>query len=279
MDTKPKKKYCISVDGSAFSEYGFDLIFDELYEKGDHILVSHICNSEKLADIPFESQPKSISSKYESKLTGKLNQTDYEINIKERDNNSDHALQIVNELAKSKNCSILLLGFHGHKGEKEKKELSKGIIYLVKQIKIPTFIIKERTQRKAKESGGFTWMVCIEKSNTRSFFAFEFALNYVKKELDRVIGINIVDGYKDTVIELQFNSLCKKMGIKNTSFQYLPIQREIKVTGMICEIINFGKECVDFLIVGHNPNKFLKVEDSPLMEIMKNAKTNILFYN
>ena len=277
MDIKHKKKYCICVDGSVYSEYGFDLVFDELYEKGDNIVVTHVYNNEKLSEIPFDNQPKSIQSKYETKLIGKLVQTDFEIIIKDKGNSNEHSIEIVNGLAKNRNCTMLVMGFHGHKGEKEKKEVSKGIIYLIKQIKLPTFIIKERSQRKSKESGGFLWLVFIEKSNTRSFYAFEFALNYINKDLDKIMGINIVDGYKDTVIELQFNSICKKVGIKNISFQYLPIQRDLKVTGMICEMVNFGKDYVDFLVLGHNPSK-TKVEESPCLEVMKNSKTNILFY-
>jgi hypothetical protein len=279
MEHTNKKKFCISVDGSAYSEYGFDLIFDELYKKGDIIILTHVCNNDKLTEIPFENQPKSIQSKYESKLVGKLPQSDFEVLIKDRGSDNDHALKIVNEIAKSKGCSVLIMGTHGHKGREKSNEISKGVIYLIKQVKVPTFLIKERVQRKTKENGGFTWLVCIEKSNTRSFFAFEFAVGLVDKDLDKIIGLNIVDGFKDTCIELQFNSLIKKQGIKQYSFEYIQKEKDVKIPKHICEIVNFGTECIDFLVVGHNPEKFNSVENTPLMDIIKSAKTNILFYS
>lgn len=278
MDLRKSKKYCISVDGSAYSEYGFDLVFDELYEKGDSIFLTHISNSEKLKEIPFEYQPQSIQSKYESKLIGKLPQTDFEILLKDKMRSDQHALEITHDLAKNRICSVLVTGYQGHKGGSG-KDLSKGIVYLIKNVKIPTFIIRERSQRRYKESGGFTWLVCIEKSNTRSYTAFEFAVNYINKDVDKIIGVNIVDGYKDTVIELQFNSLCKKTGIKNCSFQYINRDKAMSVTDHINEIVNYGQESVDFLVVGHNPAKYLKMDEYPLVEVMRKAKTNILFYS
>jgi hypothetical protein len=71
-----QKKYCIAVDGSDNSDWAFDLVLNELLQKGDKVVVVHISNPNK-SDVPFAFQANSIVSKYEAKLIGKLLKQDY----------------------------------------------------------------------------------------------------------------------------------------------------------------------------------------------------------
>ena len=66
-------------------------------------------------------------------------------------------------------------------------------------------------QRKKKKNDGFIWLVCIEKNNIRSFFTFEFAPILINKETDKIIGVNIIEGNKDSTIIPSLSYLTRKM--------------------------------------------------------------------
>ena len=77
--------YCVAVDGSKSSEYAFNLVLNELYRKGDKIYVVHISNCQKAIDLPFDYQPETILSKYDTKLSGKILKSHFEVINKERE--------------------------------------------------------------------------------------------------------------------------------------------------------------------------------------------------
>jgi hypothetical protein len=157
--------YCVAVDGSQSSEYAFNLVLNELYKKGDKIYIVHISNSQKANDLPYDYQPETILSKYDTKLSGKLLKSHFEVINKERDAKNDHALVQVNEIAIAKKCTLLVMGFHGHKCNNNKNELTKGINYIINNIKLPTIIVKENSQRKSKENNSFTWLTAMEDNS------------------------------------------------------------------------------------------------------------------
>lgn len=190
MDVKYEDKvktFCISVDGSTFSDYAFDITFNELYKKGDKLVVAHISNPEK-KDLPYECQSSTIHSKYQTICGGKFNSSDYEILVQERKKGNIHALEDLNSISLKRNVSAIVMGFQGHKANEQKKELTKGITFMIKSITIPTFIIKENSIRKKKESGGFTWVILIEDQDSKSYEAFKVALTFVHPNKDKVTG-------------------------------------------------------------------------------------------
>ena len=243
-----RKNYLISVDGSNHSGWGFDLIFKEFYQKNDYITVLHVTNQNK-TDIPFKYQPEQIMSKYESKLIGKLPKNDFILIQKPRDNPSEHALEVVFEVAKTHGTDMMILGTQGHKGIKSKKYISKGIMYLVKNINIPSMVIKENTQREKKEDKGFTWLVCLENHYTRSFKLFEFVTTLIDKKRDTIIGLHFWQLDNNRELEENFEKYCVKLGVKNKKFISLEKNPGLTIGKNICDIVNFGDDYIDFVSI------------------------------
>jgi len=271
-----RRDFLISVDGSNHSQWGFDLIFKELYEKGDHITVLHVTNQNK-TDIPFKYQADQIMSKFETKLLGKLPKDDFIIIQKPRENENEHALEVVYETAKNSGTDLIIMGTQGHKGIKSKKYISKGILFMVKNINIPSLIIKEKTQRENKENKGFTWLVCLENNYSRSFKVFEFVLSLIEKEKDTIIGFHLWQLESNKELQDSFEKLCVTSNVKNRKFLSLQKNPNLSIGKNICDIVNFGDDYIDFVSIGHNMSKYAEVDSSPTIEIIKFAQANILF--
>jgi nucleotide-binding universal stress UspA family protein len=282
--TSSTKNYCIAVDGSQYADWAFELVLDELYKKGDKITVVHITNSAKISEIPFAYQPKTIISKYDAKLTGKLASTDFRIITQERDTKATHALMQVYKIALSNNCTLLAMGFYGHKAT-NKNELTKGITYAIDNIRLPTIVVKENHKRKDKDSGSFTWMAAIETANTLSFKAFQFALNYIDLSKDKIIGTHI-KLYNDSMakeVKNYFEKTCLEKNSANFYFSILNNDRNLDIGNQLSNFVNYNEtESIDFAVMGHNVGKYSKEGNnsiSPLVPFIKSAKCNIIFYN
>ena len=276
--TNERKNYVISIDGSDHSDWGFDMTFNEIYKKGDFLTLLHVGNPSKISDIPFKYQPDQIISKYETKLIGKLVKNDYIIIRKDRSDPNVHALETVNLVAKGNNADLLVLGCQGHKGVKDKKELSGGIVYLIKHIHIPSIVVKEFCQRSKKEAKGFNWLVCLENHYTRSFKAFELSTTLIDKEKDTIIAMHLYftgDNYKET--EDAFEKYCLKVGILKRKFVAVEKNPKLTIGKNICDYVNFGDDFIDFVVIGHNITKYEDVNKSPTVDIIKFAQANILF--
>ena len=281
MESSTQKKYCIAVDGSDNSDWAFDLVLNELYQKGDKVVIVHIANPNK-SDVPFAFQANSIVSKYEARLTGKLLKQDYLMIKQDKANNNNHALHQVNQIAVTNNCTVLVLGFHGYKKNKQPNEVSKGISFIMSNIKLPTIIVKENSSRKNKNSSSFTWLTSIEQANTRSFKAFQFAVHYINPQVDKVVGchIKLYNSSVDSEVKDLFESFCQSQSVANYDFKYLENDRS-NVGNQISNFVNFNEtDSIDFVVLGHNPNKYSGGDNgsSPLTEVIKSAKANILFY-
>jgi len=270
--------FCVSIDGSKFSDYGFDITFNELYKPGDKFIICHIFNPEK-KDLPYECQAVTIHSKYQTICMGKFKSGDYDIIVKEKVNKNAHALDSLNKVATENNVSAIVLGFQGYKENKEKSELSKGIIYMIKSITIPTFIIKESCLRKNQESGGYTWVIFIEAQDSKSYDAFQQSLKFIHPNRDNVVGYSLINKFVNSnALEKDFNVLCNNAQIKKFSFNVLESTKD-PIGKQLTDIINFGKDKADFAVVGHNVQKYNEIESSPTIDIIKNAQSNIFYYS
>merc|ERR1712084_185488 len=101
---------------------------------------------------------------------------------------------------------------------KSKKYISKGIMYLVKNITVPSLVIKECSQREKKEDKGFTWLVCLENHYTRSFKLFEFVTSLIDKSKDTIIGLHFWQLDHNRELEENFEKYCNRLSIKNRKF-------------------------------------------------------------
>lgn len=273
-------KFCISVDGSKYSDYGFEIVFNDLFKKGDKIIVTHICNADKLVNIPFNYLPDTIQNKYETKLLGKLLKTDFNLIFQTKETNIKHAMEQVFDICTSNSCNVLVMGFQGHKADINKKEITRGTIFMVEKVHIPTFIIKDNISRKNKTSGGYNWFIGIENSNSKSFKAFQYALKFIDLVKDKILIFHVkqfADQEEEMILE-EIEKFCKEKNLINYEIKIHENQAIKSIGTEICNYVNFAQEMFDFIVVGHNPGKYRNLEASPIIEICKSAQANILYY-
>ncbi len=275
--------WMVSVDGSKYSQWGWEVCMEELYKQGDEIFISHISNPEKEQIIPYQSQPKTLYEKYDTICKGKYPPLNYQIIFGTRTKGNAHALEDLYSIAKSKNISCIVMGFQGHKANEEKKELSKGLLYMVKNITMPVLIIKERSVREKKDTKGFNWLVCLNNTRySRTYFnAFKHMLPQVDLEKDKIMGVTITrsgDGSEKKEVESDFSKKCTESGIKNCSFKYVDYDRSINDIGkQLANLINYNEERIDFISLGFNYKKFENIEDAPALNVIKLVMANILY--
>jgi hypothetical protein len=206
---------------------------------------------------------------------GKFKREEYQILIQERNSNNTHALENINNIATNYEVSAIFMGFQGYKNS-SKDGLSKGLSYMLKSISIPTFIIKESTSRSKKERGGFSWVILIEDEDSKSFQAFKSALKFIDPEKDKIKGYSVNYSGGNSTLEKSFNDVCTGV-IGQFSIEIIKKDNSLDLTKQLVDIINFGNDDADFVVLGHNPKHQLDV--SPSIGIIKSVKSNIFFYS
>ena len=272
MENTVSKKYLVSIDGSKHSDFAFELAVS-LMTKTDNIIVAHIFNKNKT--VPFEYESETLFSKYETQLIGKFPLERYSLEFRSKSPNTNHSLADINTIAKEVAASVLLVGFKGHKQSLDPGELTKGIQYISSNIMLPVILLKEQAVRQAEKP--INWLVPIQKLTGKAHACFEFALTIIDPEVDFVKGVCLYDYEFDKDLEEKFEELCKSKGITNFKFEYVKREKKMLVGDQIADIVNYGDEAFNFVVLGHNPLKYGQLNETPLVEIMKKAQTNILF--
>merc|ERR1712032_1025769 len=142
---------------------------------------------------------------------------------------------------------------------------------MVKNIDIPSLVIKEKILREKKEDKSFTWLVCLENHYTRSFKLFEFVASLIDKNKDTIIGFHSWQLEHNKELEDNFEQLATKLKVKNRKFLSVQKDPNTSIGKSICNIVNFGDDYIDFVSIGHNPSKYEDIEKSPTLEIIKYA--------
>lgn len=274
-------KYCVSIDGSVFSEFALDFTIDELMNDSSDkkIIATHI----KIANqdnLPFKMQSKSIHSYIESKLIGNFNRDKYFIQIFEEDKKQVHAIAQIYESCLKFNYDYMIVGFQGT-SKNEKNEITHGIMYILTSVHLPCFIIKEYIPRNQKKNKAYVWLACIDHHHSRGWKAFTSACSFIK-ENDTVIITHFSNNSKETeLIEKEFHSLNEKLKIKHFKTNFQELDSKKTIGQQIVEIVNYSEITPDFVILGHNTTKYSSdnVQSSPAVEVMKKAYTNILFHS
>lgn len=272
----PKTKFALSVDGSMYALNSFNFVMHEFFTLSDFIFVYHIKAPNQL-DLPYAMQAVTIKSLYESKLISTFTKEHYSLEISDQDLKEVNHISQVYSMAVKAGSNVMFVGFQGSQ-TKPKEELTSNIRYLIKNVKLPCFIIKDYNPRSEKQSKGYLWLVCIEAPNSRSWNAFLFALNYIKKN-DQIIcfHINHNSGTGEK-IKSEFEELCSNNSLSTYSFQQ--IDSTLTVSSLILNNVNYTENTPDFVVIGHNSSKYTEEggKESPAVEVLKKAQTNILFY-
>jgi hypothetical protein len=167
------------------------------------------------------------------------------------------------------------VGYRGHKEKTKDEQLTKGIKYLADKITIPTFLCKENLVRTEKEP--LNWLFPIDKFTSKTEAAFEFTFKIIDPAIDFVKGVNIYASSPYIDIAEKFSEMCERHGVKNFEFENVKKDKEARIGEQIANIVNFGETPFHFIACGHNPDKYKSLDETPLIDIVKQSQANILF--
>jgi len=275
----------VGVDGSEGSHNAVELVVQDFMRKGlDKLYVIHITDSSKDHERGIQYHAKTIFNSYNDYLKQHLHQGDYEVIFQEK--KSDESIfEQINEIAGEKKADLLVLGFRGINGSKNRPdELSKGIKYLVHKPLIPCLVVKEKIHRIYRPENGFKWLVCIESEESKSFKAFNSIMRYIDAESDIVHGfaVDTKSGHTDKA-KAAFEEVCKKNEIKNSDFTVVPLKEnesiKTSIHDWVKEHLLNENHFIDFIVLGYNPLKygFNKDASNTTVEMLKDVNVNVFF--
>lgn len=284
--------FVVGIDGSDGSHNAFELVTKDLHRTGlDKTIVVHIYNSKKEHELGVQYHSKTIYNRYAEELKC-LKQEDYEIIFEDRKEN-ENVFEQINSIAESKNATLLVVGFRGYKGTKNRPdELSKSITYLVHKPSIPVLVVKEKTSRSFRVEGKFKWLLALENAESKSFKAMKSMLRYVDGENDIVHGLTVDTSLKDTegqkddknAVKKAFEDEMKKFEIKNNDFTIIHQQDKTEnlhdlIIRWVNEHLSNENHWIDFVVLGYNPQKYAfdKNAENTTVDILKKTSLNVYF--
>ena len=274
----------VGVDGGEGSHNAVEVIVKDFHRRGvDKLIVVHISNEKKEHEKGLQYHSKTIYNTYSEFLSKALNTEDYEIIFENRKEN-ENVFEQINAIATSKKANLLVVGFRGYKGAKNRPDdLSKGIAYLVHKPLIPVLVIKEKTHREFRTELGFKFLFCIESNDSKSFNSFNHALRYIDAENDTIQGLTVDAGSSDCgKIEASFKEICAKNEIKNVEFTVIKKDdKSIKSTihDWVEDHLKKENHFIDFICLGYNAVKynFNKEAENTTVDIIKTLNCNVFF--
>lgn len=275
--------FLVGVDGSEGSNNAVELVVKDFHRRGlDKLLLVHISDTKKEQEKGIQYHSKTIYNKYHEYLSQHLKDADYEIIFQERKEN-ENVFEQINEIAVTKAATLMVLGFRGTKGTKNRPdELSKSVTYLVHKPKIPVLVIKEKTSREIRPNGQFKWLICLESAETKSLKALTSMLRFVDAENDVLLGFTIGESEKNPV-KAAFEELMIKNEIKNYNFFTEPNEENLDYKTLIIKWItkHLAKEnhWIDFVVLGYDSSKysFNKTAENTTVGILKEVNCNVFF--
>lgn len=275
--------FLVGVDGSEGSNNAVELVVKDFHRRGlDKLLLVHISDTKKEQEKGIQYHSKTIYNKYHEYLSQYLKDADYEIIFQERKEN-ENVFEQINEIAVTKGATLMVLGFRGIKGTKNRPdELSKSVTYLVHKPKIPVLVIKEKTSREIRPNGQFKWLICLESAETKSLKALISMLRYVDAENDILLGFTIGESEKNPV-KTAFEELMIKNEIKNYNFFTESNEENLDYKTLIIKWItkHLSKEnhWIDFVVLGYDSSKysFNKTAENTTVGILKQVNCNVFF--
>lgn len=276
---------CVSVDGSVHSDYCIDLLnedFMPMLNKDKQGNAKYLCVyvyfSTKNKDFNYSNSKNRIIENVTEKL-GKVKRFNG-FYIEDRWTKK-HSLHQVMIHANNNTSDYFFVGFFGFKGPKgENLELTKGINYLLGYSQSPTVIIKEKIHRKDTKTGGFNWLIVLERNYFGRIKTLEVFLNLIDKEKDNIYGIGLFENVVPSFdpIEKEFINYCEKNGLKNYSYEatfYKNYVSEVISDKVNHGILNFNYMCFMNNVLKHHKNP----NENDYAELLKKCSCNICFIN
>ena len=267
--------YCVCVDGSKHSEYSFDFVAHYLLKPDERLLLIHIFN-DKLDDIyNYENKKATVISTYNDKLIPFEQQSLF---YSENRSSEIHVLEQVNKISCSYRSNFLVVGLFGIKGPRaDKKELSKGINYLLGYSKAPVIIIQENIMKNMKERKNLKWLFVADRQYSYCNKIFSAFFPLVNKE-DIVHGLTLLPPHINfDDIEKEFLEETSNRQFTNVSYESLQYDKTSYAKELV-DKVNFGQPLYDFVVFYNNNEKYrVQGEKSDSYFIASRCKANLCF--
>jgi len=243
-------RWNICVDGSKICFEAFRTVFDNLRQKNDFTIVSHVY-CDKKTYLSHKFKPSNIKKNYESLMIGE-HKSKWELIFEHIDNEyttKDHIIKIAEEYR----TDILVLGYHGRKGPKEDPTLlGSNVDLIARNPSCPILIIKREENRKEKESQGYRFLVCCD-GREKSIKALNTVIGLMDKQADELI---VLTAYKVSSKTDQLNKdtseTCEEAGVANHRFELLDQEHGEGYHEAILDYINVDDTpYIDFVAIAN----------------------------
>ena len=189
-----------------------------------------------------------------------------------------HVLEQVNSIGNRYRANFLFVGLFGIKGPRaDKKELSKGVNYLLGNSKMPTVLIQENVLKKRKENKNLKWLFIFDRQYSYCMKIMNTFFPLVNPE-DLVSALTLLPHhiFFDDV-EKEFNDETEARGFKNTAYEKIQYDTPSYAKETV-DKVNFGQTLYDFVVFYHNNEKFkVQGEKSDSYYIVSKCKANLCF--
>jgi len=223
----------------------------------------------------YQNKKETVISTYKDKILPIENQAffHYEDRISEV-----HVLEQVMRISAQYKANFLFVGLFGIKGPRsDKKELTKGVNYLLGNAKMPVVLIQENVMKLYKEKKSLKWLFVFDRQYSYCKKIMNTFFPLVNKD-DLVYGLTLLPPtiYFDDV-EKEFNEEVSSSDFTNVKYEKIQYDTNSYAKELVTRI-NFGEILFDFVVFYNNNDKYkIHGENSDSYYIVSRSKANLCF--
>ena len=276
---------CLAIDGSTNSKEAFEILVTEFLNrlKNSVLICPHIYDETRDAQFNWRYQKSNVIEYFKTKLLSSL--ADYQgyLIIQDRDPNKCHEIEQAYKIAELNECKYFFCAFEGLREQKLKSSrIDIGIDYLLKESKIPVFIMKDNKKRGVHNKG-YKWLLVMDRSLSDSLRVLDLFLPVIDFEKDKIKGLALLPSYltKDDVKDSFYKKMEEIGFVENENFTYMCQQYVKDQSEWLADYINHNdEEFFDFVIFLNNAQKAkTQGKDGETFKFIKTICANLCFCN
>jgi nucleotide-binding universal stress UspA family protein len=177
MESKKGLKYMVCHDGSDSSNKALQAVKMNILRDSDNLMVAHVWNRKKEEYLDYKLKRQYIKELTESECAGlgaRFHYHDEELMPShEPMTSAKTAKNLLNEISKDNDASVVVVGFHGRKGPKaDPTVMGSAVQYLSVETFKPVLIIKDPKSLEEHHKSGLRFAACVDGSR-KSLAALE----------------------------------------------------------------------------------------------------------
>ena len=283
--SKDETILCLAIDGSTNSREAFEILASEFLNrlKNSVLICPHIYDESRDAQFNWRYQKSNVIEYYKNKLLSEL--ADYQgyLIIQDRDTTKSHEIEQAYKIAELNECKYFFCAFEGLREQKLKgSRIDIGIDYLLKESRIPVFIMKDNKKR-GEHNKGYKWLLVMDRSLSSPVKVLDLFLPVIDFEKDTIKGLTLLPSYitKDDVKDSFYKKMEEINFVEDKQFTYLCQPYVNNQSKWLADYINHNEdEFFDFVIFLNNPQKSRSQgNDSETFKFVKTICANLCFCN